>query len=422
MRQHVIYRVQKAVIAVFRDADVRCFGSFASNFFLPGSDLDLVLLSRTFLETGRPKYNESRDLYDVAGILRRKIARYGSVVVIAKARVPIIKFVDDMTGLHVDISFENTSGLRAIATLQEWRKTHPALPFLATMMKQYLLMRNMHEVYEGGIGGFSIICMIVAFLRLHPAFASDTLDASKNLGVAFMEFLDLYGNRLNTHEVGIDPAQGKYFTKPQVPFSQQGKHHRPYLLSIIDPNDKDNDISKSSYQVLEIFKCFSESLEVLKEEMERIEALPLAERKGESLLKCIFGANYSEIINLRKHMRDIFDRDVPRNFLPQGEQMEGLINASVPPPPPPHALPARPPPPPPPPVERSFPPRGPAQSRNGLPVPPASYKPKYGKNVKADRYDSSAGSSKRGGDSDDELMEVAADDWDKSRKRSKHRK
>lgn len=260
----------------------------------------------------------------VTKLLRRSVADFEGIQPIKGAKVPIIKYTDLYTKLKVDISFENVSGIRAISTLKEWRSLYPALPFLVTLVKQFLQMRGFSEVYNGGLGGFSVICMVVFFLRTHPSFTSESVDPRLNLGYAFMEFLDLYGNKINTYDVGIDPAEGKYFTKPRDPSITSQKHYKPYLLSIIDPNDRNNDLTKSSFNIIEIFRCFSEALESLRTEMERLKNLPLEKRKNASLLKCIFGGDYSRTTAHRDLLTAYCHENVSKSFWPTGEDSEEL--------------------------------------------------------------------------------------------------
>ena len=200
----------------YPDCELRCFGSFASGLYLPTADMDLVLLSPQFIAGGLPVYGQVKKwLYKCSDQLLRAdgLVLPGSMEVIAKARVPILKFVDRATNLHVDISFENTTGLIANGTFQEWKKEYPAMPKLATLVKQFVLMRGLNEVYNGGVGGFSIVCLVVSFLQHHPATQSKNITPDHHLGDLFMNFLDLYGNKFNLDTTGISMEPAGYFPK-----------------------------------------------------------------------------------------------------------------------------------------------------------------------------------------------------------------
>jgi non-canonical poly(A) RNA polymerase PAPD5/7 len=141
------------------------------------------------------------------------IACYEGSSIISKARVPIIKFVDGMTGLKVDISFENMSGVVANKTFQEWIAQFPAMPKLVCLIKQFLLMRNLNEVVDGGIGGFSISCLVVSLLQHHPAIQSGSMVQEHHLGELLLDFFDLYGNKFNMTTTAIRMKPPGYVVK-----------------------------------------------------------------------------------------------------------------------------------------------------------------------------------------------------------------
>lgn len=151
-------------------------------------------------------------------ILLVGIALKGSIVVIAKAKVPLVKYIDHLTKLKVDISFENDTGVIANHTYRAWQSEFPAMPVLVTLIKQYLLMRNMNEVHTGGLGGFSVACMVVSLMQNMPSLTFGHTDPMANLGELFITFLDFYGNKFNLRTTGIELNPPKYFAKVSSTF------------------------------------------------------------------------------------------------------------------------------------------------------------------------------------------------------------
>lgn len=43
---------------------------------------------------------------------------------------------------------------------------YPVLPFLVLVLKQFLLQRDLNEVFTGGIGSYSLFLMAVSFLQV----------------------------------------------------------------------------------------------------------------------------------------------------------------------------------------------------------------------------------------------------------------
>jgi len=159
-----------------------------------------------------------------------------NVTIIAKAKVPIIKFVTTHGRLSVDISVNHINGVFAGRVILGLLKEMPALRALVLIIKAFLGQRSMNEVFSGGLGSYSIVCLAVSFLQMHPKIRRGEIDPSENLGVLMMEFFELYGCYFNYQEVGISIRNGGYyFSKARRGWQDPNK---PHLLSIEDPNDE----------------------------------------------------------------------------------------------------------------------------------------------------------------------------------------
>lgn len=183
----------------FASATVHPFGSFMSGLYLPTADMDLVVCSASYMKGGPPTYLGARSwLYKFQKFLiAQHVADSQSIEVIAHARIPLVKFVDRLTGLKVDISFENLGGVDAIDTFLKWKDQYPAMPILVTVIKHFLLMRGLNEPVNGGIGGFTVICLVVSMLQLMPQVQSRSLVPEHHLGEVLLEFFNLYGRNFN---------------------------------------------------------------------------------------------------------------------------------------------------------------------------------------------------------------------------------
>ena len=136
--------------------------------------------------------------------------------VIAHAKVPIVKFVDRLTGIRVDVSFDNDTGVVANDTFAGWKRQFPAMPVLVTVIKQFLMMRGLNEVQHGGLGGFSVTCLVTSLLQNMPRVQSGELIPEQHLGEMLLELLDFYGNRMDIVRTGILMKPPGYFEKVSV--------------------------------------------------------------------------------------------------------------------------------------------------------------------------------------------------------------
>ena len=155
--------------------------------------------------------NSMRRFADV--LKKYKLAAEDSVQIVAHAKVPIIKFVDIKTGINVDMSFENATGLTANATFAGWKMQFPAMPVLVTVIKQFLMMRGLSSVQYGGLGGLSVTCLVVSMLQMMPRVRNGSLRPEHHLGEMLIEFLDLYGNRFDLDNTGIAFNPPSYYNK-----------------------------------------------------------------------------------------------------------------------------------------------------------------------------------------------------------------
>lgn len=193
------------------------FGSSATGLFLPNADLDMVAFSHQFTAT-RSSFTPNVSLFAVrAQLFQMGRADKNRTEVIHKARVPIVKFVEPESQFSVDISFNNTSGIHAVRKLVlEWLDLYPALPILVLILKQFLLMRRMDEPKDGYMGGLTITCLAVNFLKYHPmglAYPEFGYGGERfHLGKLLLDFFDFYGNRFSMTNMGIDMESG-YFQK-----------------------------------------------------------------------------------------------------------------------------------------------------------------------------------------------------------------
>ena len=253
-REDLIQRMRGVVSSVWPEDKVslHVFGSTATGLHLPTSDVDMVVL-------GIPLDARRSQLYALQRAVEAKhIAT--DVEVIPKARVPIIKFVDTKTGVHVDVCFEQQSGLQSADYIKSELQDLPILKPLVLVLKFFLAARELNETYSGGVGSFMLQMMIIAHLRI----AAPDLDRGwahrhkqLNLGAALFSFFQFFGGMLNYATVGLrvgrDGSAGLY-RKHEKGFLDS---KRPWLLSIQNPLDEKHDIGANSYNIGRVRKAFA---------------------------------------------------------------------------------------------------------------------------------------------------------------------
>uniref|UniRef100_A0A8C5TFM0 Terminal nucleotidyltransferase 4B n=2 Tax=Malurus TaxID=55806 RepID=A0A8C5TFM0_9PASS len=252
MRMEVVTRIENVIKELWPNADVQIFGSFKTGLYLPTSDIDLVVFGKW----------ETLPLWTLEEALRKhNVADENSVKVLDKATVPIIKLTDSFTEVKVDISFNVQNGVKAAQLIKDFIKKYPVLPFLVLVLKQFLLQRDLNEVFTGGIGSYSLFLMAVSFLQLHPR--EDACMPNANYGVLLIEFFELYGRHFNYLKTGIRIKDGgSYVAKDEVQKSMLDGY-RPSMLYIEDPLQPGNDVGRSSYGAMQVKQAFDYAYVVL---------------------------------------------------------------------------------------------------------------------------------------------------------------
>lgn len=201
------------------------------------------------------------------------------------ARVPIIRSKHVATGLDVQLQTlapYQTAQEQTVAYLSEF----PSLRPLYIILRYCLEVRGLTTVFEGGLGSYSILIMIVTALKHSSGkFASD------DLGRQLLHVLDFYG-KADLYKIGFSADPLSVFEKQKEggSFEEQSARttdsqpsgvdqmqklypRKPYLLCLQDPANYLNDLGKNAYAIKHIQATFNKA-------SESIQALPERQNEG----------------------------------------------------------------------------------------------------------------------------------------------
>jgi non-canonical poly(A) RNA polymerase PAPD5/7 len=309
--------------------ELKAFGSYAAGLYLPTADMDLVFLTRNFRPGRVSMQDETRRLLNIftSFLKQRNIAKPGSLAAIKFAKVPIIKFIDRISGLKIDLSFDNDSGVAAIETFQNWKEEYPMMPIIVSIVKHYLMIRGLNDVSTGGLGGFSIICLVTSLLQHLPPTGKP-----RNLGEVLIEFFNLYGNVFDKDSVVIRLEPPAYLDKaaymPHVFDDRDGR------LTIIDPNRPDNNISGGTRSINDIIRCFSSAHQALIQQLAAAETRRPQDQPP-SFLACLVGGSFQQYEAQRQALHNLSNPIPKSKPIATKASMQSAAKK--------HGLPARPP-------------------------------------------------------------------------------
>ncbi|KAH0826966.1 hypothetical protein J3R83DRAFT_4625 [Lanmaoa asiatica] len=282
IRGLVVQLVSNAITSAFPDARILPFGSYETKLYLPSGDIDLVIDSDSMARS-----NKVNVLHALANTL--KCAGITSkVTVISKAKVPIVKFVTHFGRLNVDISVNQGNGVKAGRIING---------FLQDMR---------------GCG-----CI--------QKYAEVKSSQRRNLGVLVMEFFEFYGCYFNYEEVGISIRNGgSYFSKRRRGWYES---YKGLLLSIEDPTDPTNDISKGSYGINKVRKTLAGAYGIMQVTAFLRAGILSSRREGRSyrlrvvtnpedmsILSSILGVT-QETINNRRLLQEVYEKRLLHKLL-----------------------------------------------------------------------------------------------------------
>ncbi|RKO93667.1 hypothetical protein BDK51DRAFT_23203, partial [Blyttiomyces helicus] len=282
MRDGVIAVYRRALVAAGRGLSLEVFGSCAAGMYLPGADLDFVVL-----EASEPLNPEKGRMASRLSKLAKAIYPHASeLMVIKRARIPIIQLTDGRTQLKIDISYQQPGGIRAAELVREMYAALPALGPLSLVLKLFLKNRNLHEYGRGGIGGFALVCWLAAFIQMHPIVFPDRYRDGREdatLGALLMDFFHYFGSQFDYHRIGLSPSGGNPAPPPPAPASASScapaptrsnawtflkseafkNPQQPYLLCLRDPLTPENDLARGSYRIQEVSSAFHAALSAI---------------------------------------------------------------------------------------------------------------------------------------------------------------
>ncbi len=153
-KESLFNHLKKSIASKFEGSKLSTFGSAESGLSLKGGDFDLCLQI--------PDANEKKILKKIGGMLRGQGME--DVQIITGAKVPIVKFIDPRSGLHVDISINNTLALHNTRLLSSYANADSRVKELAICVKHWALHRNVSDSVNGTLSSYAWSILVINHL------------------------------------------------------------------------------------------------------------------------------------------------------------------------------------------------------------------------------------------------------------------
>ena len=171
MRRTVVKRIKKVIKDVFPHAKIRVFGSYKTGLYLPTSDIDVSVIMEDLDTKDKVQSKKALDSLKHALLANQMFPiidpnnRHNDLKVLENAQIPIIKFRDWESSVNVDISLNIQRGIATVELVKQYLIEYPCLKSLVFVLKQFLLQRDLNEVWTGGLSSYSIVLLVVSFLQ-----------------------------------------------------------------------------------------------------------------------------------------------------------------------------------------------------------------------------------------------------------------
>ncbi|MQL74249.1 hypothetical protein Taro_006591, partial [Colocasia esculenta] len=157
-QRHLLQSLEKLVIKEWPNARLYLYGSCANSFGVSNSDIDICLA------IDENDINKSEVLLKLADVLQSDNLQ--NVQALTRARVPIVKLMDPLTGLSCDICINNILAVVNTKLLRDYAKIDVRLRQLAFIVKHWAKKRGVNDTYQGTLSSYAYVLMCIHFLQL----------------------------------------------------------------------------------------------------------------------------------------------------------------------------------------------------------------------------------------------------------------
>lgn len=219
----------------------------------PRADLDIVAIGAVAPDKHLGYYSQLQKplvntlLRNVGNELRRApdlaITRFNHI---QHARVPVIKLTLS-SGLDVDLSLGDRGGVVAAAFAREQEQLQPAVRPLVLVLKSILAQNKLNDVSIGGLGGWSLINMVIAHLQMELK-AGNPLT---NYGQLLHSFLRRYGRDFDVLAEAVSVRGGGIIRKGADDYYKQESK-----LLLFDPLTG-REIAGGTHRIVQLLNAFA---------------------------------------------------------------------------------------------------------------------------------------------------------------------
>lgn len=334
--QLVLTDIKSVTQKNIRNATLTVLGSRTTGLATPLSDFDLTFSMHSDNQDFEYESTESNPRVatkKAVTILKKLEKDFRSSKILqdtelVRARVPIIQTRHRATKLRIQVQT-----MASYRQVQEFTAAYlnevPSLRPLYIVLRYALEIRNLTTVFEGGLGSYPLVMMIVTALKHSGGtFAADDLAGQLLHVLYFYGTADLYKNGFSANPPRIyDKHVNSRTVTDQLDTAQDPQlegindilrkrdSKKPYLLSLQDPADSFNDLGKKAYAIKHIQATFKTAHQGISWALQQGDTRSDSDKKDGtwSFLDFLLKANYTAFERDRSQVERSIDPTLSRD-------------------------------------------------------------------------------------------------------------
>lgn len=156
-QKQLVTLLESIICKEWPEARLYIYGSCGNSFGVSKSDIDLCLA------IGDADINKSEILLRLADLFQSDNLQ--NVQALTRARVPIVKLMDPVTGISCDICINNVLAVVNTKLLRDYANIDARLRQLAFIVKHWAKSRGVNETYHGTLSSYAYVLMCIHFLQ-----------------------------------------------------------------------------------------------------------------------------------------------------------------------------------------------------------------------------------------------------------------
>ncbi|KAL9289870.1 hypothetical protein ACSQ67_024359 [Phaseolus vulgaris] len=207
IQKQLVALLEKLVSKEWPAAKLYLYGSCANSFGVSKSDIDVCLAIE------EADLDKAKIIMKLADIFQSDNLQ--NVQALTRARVPIVKLMDPVTGISCDICINNLLAVVNTKLLQDYARIDPRLRQLAFIIKHWAKSRRVNETYHGTLSSYAYVLMCIHYLQMRRPAILPCLQEMET-----------------TYSVTVDDIHCAFFDKVEK-LSDFGRHNKETIAQLV---------------------------------------------------------------------------------------------------------------------------------------------------------------------------------------------